>query len=150
MKGTPEVRFWAKVEKSDGCWNWRGTTTRGYAYFYRAPGFTTVASHFAYFLANGVEVPSGMYVCHTCDNPLCVRPDHLYAGTPKDNTRDMMRKGRFVGNRYSLKTHCKRGHEFTPENTGKTSYPGGRCCRTCQREYNRQWKRSHANFRERA
>jgi hypothetical protein len=89
------------------------------------------AHRLAFFEANGFWPK----VCrHTCDYRACVNPDHLVDGTYADNTKDMMERGRqFAPNRG--KTHCKRGHEFTPENI----YWSGpdrqwRSCYTCKRE----------------
>lgn len=75
------------------CWEWTGSKTRdGYGVIgigrkqYRA-------SRMSYTIHKGF-IPSGMCVCHTCDNPLCINPDHLFLGTHKENTQDMMKKGR--------------------------------------------------------
>jgi DNA-binding XRE family transcriptional regulator len=86
---TAEERFWKKVNKSDECWNWIGAKSRG---GYGSFGGTK-AHRYAYELANG-SIPEGLFVCHKCDNPGCVRPDHLFLGTPKDNTDDMWAKNR--------------------------------------------------------
>lgn len=77
-----------------------------------------------------------------CDVPACINPNHLWLGTHAENMADMNRKGR---NAMSSKTHCKRGHPFTPENTFKQ--PGGRACRICQRIISRKsyWKRRGAS-----
>jgi hypothetical protein len=78
-------------------------------------------------------VPSGMLILHKCDVRGCVNPDHLFLGTAKDNTRDMMTKGRenFVGGlRNSRKTHCKHGHPFIESRTGITK-AGVRVCLEC-------------------
>lgn len=87
------ARFWAKVEKSDGCWLWRGARTgKGYGNVKRN-GRWYGAHKYAYELEHG-PVPDGMELCHHCDTPACVRPSHLFVGTHIDNVRDMMAKGR--------------------------------------------------------
>jgi len=96
---TLEKRFWGKVKKSSGCWEWEaGCHKHGLPYgkFY-TNGKTMVAHRVAYELTYG-PVPDGLFVCHKCDNPRCVRPDHLFLGTPKDNTRDRDLKGRAAHN----------------------------------------------------
>ncbi len=96
---TLSERFWAKVEKTDTCWLWKGATTPGgYGVIGkgRATEGTIRAPRLAYELAYG-KIPDGMIVWHKCDNPSCVRPEHLLPGTQKDNVRDMINKGR---NRY--------------------------------------------------
>ncbi len=86
-------RFWDKVQKSEGCWEWAGTI-HGWGYGELCINYKKWAAHrFSWVLHNGV-IPEGMCVLHRCDNPKCVRPDHLFLGTLKDNTRDMIAKGR--------------------------------------------------------
>jgi hypothetical protein len=86
-------KFWNKVKKSDGCWEWTGHTgSKGYGRF-RVNNKFYGAHRFSWMLTNG-EIPKGIFVCHQCDNPSCVRPSHLFLGTPKDNTQDMIRKKR--------------------------------------------------------
>jgi len=102
----------------------------------RLPGATRnrdVTLHrWMWVLVNG-PIPEGMHVCHRCDNPPCFRLDHLFLGTNAENTADSKAKGR-RSNQHVGRTHCKRGHEFTPENTYVIPGTGSRVCRTCQRE----------------
>lgn len=88
-------RFYSYVEHTDGCWLWRGPTAHdGYGvitYHNRA----TRAHRVAYIIAHGT-IPDGTIICHTCDNPLCVRPDHLYAGSLADNRRDAQQRNRWA------------------------------------------------------
>jgi hypothetical protein len=76
-------------------------------------------------------VPPGKIVRHTCDNPPCVNPLHLMNGTSADNSRDMVLRGR-TRPWNEGKTHCIRGHEFTPENT--LTWGTKRACRTCKQK----------------
>jgi hypothetical protein len=75
-----------------GCWLWVGTTTRGYGRI-RAFGSTQRAHRVSWLIHRG-PIPSGIGVCHRCDTPSCVNPDHLFLGDQRDNLRDMVRKGR--------------------------------------------------------
>ena len=97
---TLEDRFWSKVlkGKADDCWNWEaGRTPRGYGSFAigrRRIDRRMISAHRqAYQLAIG-PIPQGHYVCHSCDNPPCCNPGHLFVGTQHDNMRDMLTKGR--------------------------------------------------------
>ena len=87
-------RFWAKVQKTDGCWLWTGARkgSENYGFFY-TEGKQRYAHRVSWEMANG-PIPAGMLVCHRCDNPPCVRPDHLFIGTVLDNNRDAIGKGR--------------------------------------------------------
>jgi len=89
-------RFWGKVSKSDGCWTWVGSVNRyGYGDF-RLKRTHALAHRVSFAMAYG-PVPNGLFVCHRCDNPLCVNPVHLFAATHQDNMNDMVAKGRGRG-----------------------------------------------------
>lgn len=88
-------RFWSKVDRGrpDACWNWTAQIDRdGYGRF-RYGGKKRGAHQVSYMLCVG-EIPEGLFVCHSCDNPRCVNPAHLWVGTALDNNRDKVRKGR--------------------------------------------------------
>lgn len=94
--GSVEDRFWAKVQKTDKCWLWTGfLSKKGYGSIgLGGRGTKRVFAHrFSYELHKGA-IPDGLVVMHSCDNPRCVNPDHLSVGTHKDNTQDMVVKGR--------------------------------------------------------
>jgi hypothetical protein len=90
-------RFWNNVDKSGECWLWtRSVGPAGYGQlgvWTDGKNKAKYAHRHAYELSKG-EIPDGMHVCHTCDNKLCVRPDHLTVGSPYDNALDRTRKGR--------------------------------------------------------
>jgi hypothetical protein len=99
------VRFWSKVviQRGDGCWLWDGQSdnSKGYGRFgLDNKKYRKMPAHRASWLINRGSIPPGKFVCHKCDNPPCVRPDHLFLGTNLDNVRDMMRKGRSGYQRY--------------------------------------------------
>ena len=92
-------RFWSKVIKNNGCWGFDSAKDRdGYHRFaYKVEGSTKYkhsSAHRFMMLANGHTIPKGYVVCHKCDNPSCITPDHLFIGTPADNNLDKKLKGR--------------------------------------------------------
>lgn len=90
-------RFWSKVDKRgpNDCWEWQGGIDgKGYGAFWDIKNKRQIiASRMAYIITNG-SIPNGKMICHKCDNPRCVNPIHLYAGTAHDNMVDKVRRGR--------------------------------------------------------
>lgn len=93
---SPERRFWRNVRKSRGCWEYGGSGRVDYRTIHldtRDPSSGVGAHRFSWELHFG-PIPEGIYVCHKCDNPKCVRPNHLFLGTNEENQRDSYSKGR--------------------------------------------------------
>lgn len=88
------ARFVPTWGDPEGCWEWTGATIghMGYGWM-RFDGRSQLAHRVSWLVYQG-EIPDGMQVMHTCDNPVCVRPDHLCLGTNADNQADMVAKGR--------------------------------------------------------
>jgi DNA-binding XRE family transcriptional regulator len=102
-------RFWAKVRKTEGCWEWIGARAAGYGRL--RIGRKNIGAHrVSYELHNG-SIPDGLHVCHRCDNPICVRPDHLFLGTPAENAADSVAKGRRKGPRTYSPKRALRGQK---------------------------------------
>lgn len=133
-------RLIAKIRKEEsGCWIWTGTwhSYRKYAanrYGYIAVKnkegkWRSVCTHRAMYIALHGPLTKEQEVCHKCDVPLCINPDHLFLGTHKENMADSRAKGRHY---LSAKTICKRGHSLAPENV-YVAPDGCRHCRECTR-----------------
>lgn len=122
-------RFMTKVMPHPcGCVVWAATrNNKGYGWFYSNTAGRQVLAHrwsYEYFVG---PIPDGLDLDHLCSTPYCVNPDHLEPVTHAENQRRMgaRRGGRYV-------THCRHGHEYTPENS-YVDPRGKRLCRTCQR-----------------
>jgi hypothetical protein len=110
LRRNTEADFWVKVEKTEGCWLWMAARDKdGYGNV-RWRMERERAHRLSWRLTYG-NIPDGLWVLHRCDNPPCVRPDHLFLGTAKDNTADMLNKGRYISHR----------QKWTPEQRAKVA-----------------------------
>lgn len=101
MMPIPDALFWRKVARTVGCWDWTGSRNyRGYGRTY-ANG-RMIFAHRRVWASIHEDPPRGKIVCHRCDNPACVRPDHLYLGTHRDNMDDMLERARAARNGSAL------------------------------------------------
>jgi hypothetical protein len=102
LTGTDEkfaARFWSKADRTGNCWEWTAyRKPGGYGQFTVRKGVFYNAHAVSYALTHG-PIPPGMSICHRCDNPPCVNPDHLFLGTQYDNAIDMFAKGRATRSR---------------------------------------------------
>nr|WP_315462663.1 hypothetical protein [uncultured Sphingomonas sp.] len=128
-------RFKSKIGNgaADECWMWQGYRTKfGHGQFW-IEGRAVVASRIALAIKLGRPLTSAEAACHSCDNPGCCNPAHLWLGDVAANNRDMIAKGRQHQQRQSA---CRHGHPFVPQNTYMARRADGRTfrrCRTCQR-----------------
>lgn len=98
-----EERFWSKVNKTDNCWLWQGGISNRYGQIKISKSRKQISVHrYSYELHYGI-ISNNLFVCHKCDNPLCVRPDHLFLGTYLENIQDMLDKKRHnYGSKHSM------------------------------------------------
>ena len=124
-------RFWSKVDTSGDCWLWTASkAVNGYGTFSVGPAGTRqlFMAHRVALAFSGTLDIAGMEVCHHCDTPACVRPEHLFIGTKSDSMQDMRSKGRGKG----LQSTCKRGHSLSDQ-ANTYVYGSQRVCIACQR-----------------
>ncbi len=132
--GLVEAGFWLLVDKRgpDDCWPWLGSTIkkdgRG---SYCTGGKRYVASRYALALTSGGMPEPTVLACHSCDNPPCCNPAHLWWGTTAENRLDASAKGRLPNNRV---THCPQGHPYSGDNL-KIVKGNQRRCYACTQTY---------------
>lgn len=136
------VMFWSRVHKQPGsCWLWTGARNGQDYGSARAAGKTRRATHIMWALLTG-EWPGDLIVCHSCDIPACVRPDHLWIGTQADNIHDMIVKGRgrreaaYYGHAPAAYGHAARPFPLAEALDWRPPYwvparVGDRACPTC-------------------
>lgn len=143
MRPEPTLtRFWRKVERGDGCWQWiGGLNANGYGYLHYSrntmPQRSVLAHRYAYTLLVG-PIPEGLQIDHLCRNRACVNPAHLEPVTSAENTR----RGLLGVPRAT----CPHGHPYDDENTGYRRHGdrvGQPYCKTCHRERQRQLRIDH-------
>jgi len=138
------LRFMNKVKffEPGKCWEWTGYIRKdGYANFW-VKNKVFLAHRFSYLIAKG-DIPRDMSVCHSCDNPKCINPDHLWLGTHAENMKDCAKKGRIVNPELNKK-HCKRNHPLFGDNLrlykDKSKGLIFRKCRACDRIRARKYR----------
>lgn len=132
------------IANGNGCWIWKlAKVAEGYGAI-TIRGKLKRAHRLSWELHRG-EIPDGMFVCHSCDIPACVNPDHLFLGTPKDNSQDAVRKGRFSIPRKSFKQrgelHPLARITESDVRTIRSKHASGITCAELARRY----KMTHAN-----
>ena len=142
MPTPPNERFWSKVEKTVGCWIWKGRkTARGYGEFWMNSDRGIIPAHRAAYELIVGKVPDGLTLDHLCKNKACVNPDHL---EPVTNRENLLRGGGTTSIN-AKKTHCPKGHPLIEGNLVPSYLEyGQRTCLTCYREKTRVRSKKYA------
>lgn len=123
-------KMFSKIEVDEnGCWVWKGWVNPQWGYGFMHFRNKQWRVHCLMWTLTRGEIPKGMVIRHTCDNPPCCNPLHLEIGTHKDNVHDRMRRGR---DHHSNVTHCPRGHSYEEHGVRHGKYQF-RHCRICSR-----------------
>jgi hypothetical protein len=137
-------RFWSKVDRRewDACWPWTAMLNdRGYG-MVCIHGRYHRAHRVAWSLANGIMMSADAAGCHTCDNPRCCNPRHVWPGSIAENNRDMVAKGR---SRHQKRTHCHKGHLLD----GSRDRGSHRYCKTCAKQRTSAYRSLFGHWRKR-
>ena len=127
LHGTPNRH--GAAEGGGDCWIWFKVKPGTYGRI-MVNGKKVKAHRYSYEKKYG-PIPSGLHACHTCDNPRCVNPDHIFPGTDTDNVRDCVRKGRLRPHGCAVRTSCRKGHPYK-EGSFIIDRQGYRNCLVCR------------------
>ncbi len=133
---------------SNGCWEFTGKINDGGYGVAKHKGVRVTVHRMFYKLLKPSEFKENLLACHSCNNRLCfnLAEGHVYMGTALDNHKDSVEAGtmKLIPNIGVLITHCVHGHEYTVENTMINATSGGRQCRLCYVEYQKQYRAKQA------